>query len=165
MLTVATFTSLIERSHQLEIYYSWDEESPEECSVIHSEIRKALVEAEEKLHFKPDILTKEDVFICSCNGPHPRHFCAYNQRIQKAMCEKSKKPLYLSKQQQRWILPPSPGIYLAECVTSHQLIKCAFKLCCGYTCCVHCWLVEYHNHAFISTIRLLFQACVLSLCV
>ena len=80
----------IERSHQLEIYYSWDEESPEKCSVIRSEIMKALVETEEKLCYKPDILTKGDVFICSCNGPHPRHFCAYNRWIQKAMCEKSK---------------------------------------------------------------------------
>ena len=58
---------------------------------------KAPVEAEEKLPqaMHADIMTKEDdVFICSCNGPHTWHFCAYNQRIQKAMCA-----LYLSKQQ------------------------------------------------------------------
>ena len=124
----------IERSHQLEIYYSWDKDFPNHCSVIRSEIVKALVEAEEKLHFKSDILTKEDVFICSCNGPHPRHFCTYKSTVERAICEKSRKPRHLSQEQQCWILPPLHGIiyliqyyvatsvlyYMHVCATSHH---------------------------------------------
>ena len=106
----------IERSHQLEIYYSWDEVCPEHCSVIRSEIIKALVEVEEKLHFKPGILTKEDFFVCSCNGPHPRHLCTYKSTVERAICEKTRKPCHLSKQQLCWILPPSQGICLTQLV-------------------------------------------------
>ena len=107
----------IERSHQLEVYYSWDEECPNHCSVIRSEIMKAVVEAEIKLRFIPGILTKEDAFICSCDCSHPHHFCIYKSTTERAICEKTRKPCHLSKQQQFWILPPSQGIIslLVQC--------------------------------------------------
>ena len=130
----------IERSHQLEIYYSWDEEFPNHCSVIRSEIMKALVEAEKKLSFKPEILTKEDVFICFCNGPHPRHFCTYKSTAERAICEKTRKPRYLSRQQQCWILPPSQGRsytvykYTVLHVCTCMCYKSPVDSICSYTC-------------------------------
>ena len=81
---------------------------------------KALIEAEKKLRFKPNILTKEDVFICSCNGPHPRHFCKYKSTVEMAICEKTRSPHYLSKQQQCWI-PPPQGICLIQYAQASEL--------------------------------------------
>ena len=112
----------VERSHQLEIYYSWDKEFPNHCSVIRSEIMEALVKAEKKLCFLPDILTKEDVFICSCDGPRPRHFCTYKSIVKRAICEKTGKPCHLNKQQVFWILPSSQGIL--SCTIICKYTKC-----------------------------------------
>ena len=71
----------VEKSHQLEIYYSWENEEQQHCSVIRSKILDTLVDVEKKLQFQPDILVKEDVFVCSCNGSKPWHFCTFNSQI------------------------------------------------------------------------------------
>ena len=92
---------LIERDHQIEINYSGAELLPGQCSIIRSTIMAALVEVEEKLHFVPDILIKEDVFLCSCNGP--RHFCIYNPHSKILVCEKTKEPHPLNQKQRHWI--------------------------------------------------------------
>ena len=93
---------LIERDHQVEINYSCAELLPGQCSIIRSAIMAALVEVEEKLHFVPDILIKEDVFVCSCNEPC-RHFCTYNPHSNIVVCERTKEPRPLNQQQQHWI--------------------------------------------------------------
>ena len=93
----------IEKNHQLEIYYSWENEYYQHCSVIRSKILEVLVEVEKKLQFQPDILVKEDVFVCSCNGPDPRHLCTYDSQIKKVVCEKIQKPLELTHQQKHWL--------------------------------------------------------------
>ena len=77
----------IENNRQLEIYYSQENEEHQHCSVIRSKILEVLVEVEKKLQFQPDILVKEDVFVCSCNGPDPRHFYTYDSQIKKVLCE------------------------------------------------------------------------------
>ena len=94
----------IEKNHQLEIYYSWEdsERHYQNCSAIRSKILDTLKEVEEKLQFQPHILVKEDVFVCSCNGPDPRHFCTYVSQIKKVVCEKTRKPLELTHQQKYW---------------------------------------------------------------
>ena len=102
---------LIERDHQVEINYSGAELLPEQCSIIRSKIMAALVEVEEKLHFVPDILTKEDMFVCSCNEPC-RHFCTYNPHSNIIVCERTKKPHTLDQQQQHWIQFPVEGIII-----------------------------------------------------
>ena len=94
---------IIESNLQLEFYYSWDDELPEECAVIRSEVKKALVEVEEKLHFKQDVLIKDDAFVCFCNGRNPRHYCTYNWISKRAECEKTKRPCHLSPQQKHWL--------------------------------------------------------------
>ena len=92
----------VEKNHQLEIYYSWEERHHEHCSVIRSKILEVLVEVEKKLQFQPDILVKEDVFVCSCNGPDPRHLCTYVSQIENVVCEKTQKPCDLTHQQKYW---------------------------------------------------------------
>ena len=77
----------IDNNRQLEINYSWENEEHQHCSLIRSKILEVLVEVEKKFQFQPDILVKEDVFICSCNGPDPRHFCTYDSQIKKVVCE------------------------------------------------------------------------------
>ena len=95
------YVYLIERDHQVEINYSGAKSLPGQCSIIRSTIMAALVVVEEKLHFIPDILIKEDVFICSCD--EPRHFCAYNPLSNMVVCERTKEPRPLNQQQQHWI--------------------------------------------------------------
>ena len=97
---------LIERNHQLEIYYSWEAAYSQHCTGIRSEVWKALAEVEQKLYFRPDVLIKQDVFICSCNGPTPRHFCVYNSNLEIVVCEKSKKPYPLNCRQKQWMQQP-----------------------------------------------------------
>ena len=94
---------IIESNLQLEFYYSWDDELPEECAVIRSEVKKVLVEVEEKLHFKEGMLIKEDAFVCFCNGRNPRHYCTYNWISKRVVCEKTKRPCHLSTQQKHWL--------------------------------------------------------------
>ena len=95
------YVYLIERDHQVEINYSFAELLPGQCSIIRSAIMAALVVVEEKLHFVPGILIKEDVFVCSCN--EPRHFCTYNPHSNIVVCERTKEPRPLNQQQQHWI--------------------------------------------------------------
>ena len=96
------YVYLIERDHQVEIDYSFAEHLPGQCSIIRSTILAELVAVEDKLHFVPDILTKEDVFVCSCNEPG-RHFCTYNPHSNIVVCERTKEPRPLNQQQQHWI--------------------------------------------------------------
>ena len=98
---------LIERDHQVEIHYSCAELLPGHCSIIRSTIMAALVVVEEKLHFVPDILIKEDVLLCSCNNS--RHFCTYNPRSNIVVCERTKDPHLLNQHQQHWIQSPVEG--------------------------------------------------------
>ena len=95
---------LIERNLQLEIYYPCaddDEEMSKDCSFIRSAIQNALVVVEEKLHFVPNILIKNDAFLCSCDGS--RHICVYNKDRKRTSCDKSDKLRKLNQQQQYWL--------------------------------------------------------------
>ena len=95
---------LIERNLQLEIYYPCaddDEEMSQDCSFIRSAIQNALVVVEEKLHFVPNILIKNDAFLCSCDGS--RHICVYNKDRKRTSCDKSDKLRKLNQQQQYWL--------------------------------------------------------------
>ena len=95
---------LIERNLQLEIYYPCaddDEEMSKDCSFIRSAIKNALVVVEEKLHFVPNILIKNDAFFCSCDGS--RHICVYNKDRKRTSCDKSDKLRKLNQQQQYWL--------------------------------------------------------------
>ena len=95
---------LIERNLQLEIYYPCaddDEEMSKDCSLIRSAIQNALVVVEEKLHFVPNILIKNDAFLCSCDGSC--HICVYNKDRKRTSCDKSDKLRKLNQQQQYWL--------------------------------------------------------------
>ena len=89
------------------MYYSWEIVYSQHCCVIRSEVMKALAEVEVKLHFRQDVLIKQDVFVFSCSiSLIDRLFCVYNSNLEIAVCEKSKKPYPLSFQQKQWIEQP-----------------------------------------------------------
>ena len=107
---------LIERNLHLEIYYPCaddDEELSRDCSFIRSAIKNALVVVEEKLHFIPNILIKNDAFLCSCDGS--RHICVYNKDRKRTSCDKSDKLRKLNQQQQYWLQQQPAGMVLLQC--------------------------------------------------
>ena len=110
---------LIERNLQLEIYYPSaddDEEISKDCSFIRSAIKNAFVVVEERLHFVPKILIKNDAFICSCDGS--RHICVYNKDRKRTSCDKSDKLRKLNQQQQYWLQQQQQqpaGMVLLQC--------------------------------------------------
>ena len=111
---------LLERSIQLEIFYPSaddDEEISMDCSFIRSRIMNALVKVEERLHFVPGILVKNDAFFCSCNDS--RHVCLYNSDRERMYCNKSEKLRKLNQQQQCW-LQPVKGMTPNEMLNFHQ---------------------------------------------
>ena len=109
---------LIERNLQLEIYYPCaddDEEMSQDCSFIRSAIKNALVVVEERLHFVPNILIKNDAFLCSCDGS--RHICVYNKDRKRTSCDKSDRLRKLNQQQQYWLQQQQQpaGMVLLQC--------------------------------------------------
>ena len=108
---------LIERNLQLEIYYPCaddDEEMSQDCSFIRSAIQNALVVVEERLHFVPNILIKNDAFLCSCDSS--RHICVYNKDRKRTSCDRSDKLRKLNQQQQYWLQQQQPaGMVLLLC--------------------------------------------------
>ena len=125
---------LIERNLQLEIYYPCvddDEEMSQDCSFIRSAIQNALVVVEERLHFVPNILIKNDAFLCSCDGS--RHICVYNKDRKRTSCDKSDKLRKLNQQQQYWLQQQQGMVpiiiimltsFLLMRVDSHKLTLC-----------------------------------------
>ena len=101
---------LIESRLQLEVYYSWDERLPEQCSTIRSSILEGISTAEAKLHFAPGVLIKEDAFLCSCGRHNSHHLCAFNHLSRVAECEKSEMPCDLKPENVRWLSQPTPGM-------------------------------------------------------
>ena len=107
---------LIERNLQLEIYYPCaddDKEMSQDCSFIRSAIKNAFVMVEERLHFVPNILIKNDAFLCSCDGS--RHICVYNKDRKRTSCDRSDKLRKLNQQQQYWLQQQPAGMVLLQC--------------------------------------------------
>ena len=115
---------LIERNLQLEAYYPCaddDEELRKDCSFIRSAVLNALVEVEKKLHFVPNILIKNDAFLCSCDGS--RHICMYSKDCKRIRCVKNEKPGKLTQQQQCWLQQQS-GMIITIIAFEHVLTVC-----------------------------------------
>ena len=107
---------LLERNLQLEIYYPCaddDEEMRQDCSFIRSAIKNALVVVEERLHFVPNILIKNDAFLCSCDSS--RHICVYNKDRNRTSCNRSKNKLRKINQQQQYWLQQQPAGMIPIC--------------------------------------------------
>ena len=86
------FVYLIERHLQLEIYFSFCKQLPQDCATIRNHVLKSIRLAEEKLHIIQEgegAITKVDSFLCSCGKGSAHHTCAYNPLSGILECEES----------------------------------------------------------------------------
>ena len=99
----------IERQLQLEVYYSSNDN---ECSVIHSFVRKTILETEKRLSFNVNSITIEDSFPCSCSTipkRDSRHILCKNISGRPiAQCEATRMKIELSDQDLRWLSSGMP---------------------------------------------------------
>ena len=84
------FVYLIEHHFQLEIYFSFCKQLPQECATIRNFILKSIRLTESKLHIIQDgegAITKVDSFLCTCGKGSAHHTCTYNPDTGILECE------------------------------------------------------------------------------
>ena len=79
----------VERHLQLEVYYSFCDDLPDQCSVIRRLVLESINLTEKRLSFKKDDIIKVDSFLCSCGKGSAHHTCAYNPLSGILECEET----------------------------------------------------------------------------
>ena len=95
---------IAERHLQLEVYFTFCDRLPKDCTVIRGIILNAISLTEERLHISQNVITVIDSFLCSCDEmANFRHICTYNQESEIAVCEVTRQECNLSDQNLLWI--------------------------------------------------------------
>ena len=80
------------KSHlQLEVYYSFCDDLPDQCSVIRRLVLESLNLTEKRLSINEGTISKVDSFLCSCRNGSAHHTCAYNPHSKILECEETEK--------------------------------------------------------------------------
>ena len=95
---------IVERHHQLEVYFTLCEKLLRNCAVIRRSVLKAISYTEDRLHITEGAITKVDSFLCSCDEKaNARHVCIYNNNSGIVECEVTDQERHLEPQNLVWI--------------------------------------------------------------
>ena len=95
---------IVERHHQLEVYFTLCEKLLKNCAVIRRSVLKAMSYTEDRLRITEGAITKVDSFLCSCNEKaNARHVCICNDESGIIECEVTNQERHLVPQNLVWI--------------------------------------------------------------
>ena len=81
----------VEHHLQLEVYFTFCKEFPQECFNIRNYVLQAMSLAEARLCIAEGSIDKVDCFICSCGKDGDSHIAEYSHSLNDAVCERTDK--------------------------------------------------------------------------
>ena len=101
----------VERRCQIEVSLSRCEYSLNDRSDIRNVVlQKAIPQTEERLHIEKDAITKDELFLCSCDGCNDRHFCILvNTDNPYLMCEETE---HTFEMKSSWLSPGEKYVHI-----------------------------------------------------
>ena len=87
----------VEHHHQLEVYFTFCKELPQECFNIRNCVVQAMSLAEARLSIDKGSIDKVDSFICPCGKDGDSHIAEYSHNLKDAVCERTERRYNLSE--------------------------------------------------------------------
>ena len=93
----------VERHLQLEVYFTFCKDLPQECFNIRNCILQAMSLVEERLSIDKESIDKVDAFICSCGEDGDSHIAEYSHKWKDVICERTEQRYNISNECSLWM--------------------------------------------------------------